>query len=207
MYLSRTPHIARILYPGLTWRMKPARNSIYLTFDDGPDPTVTPEALDLLDTYDARATFFCVGQKVQEHPELYGQLITRGHTTGNHTFNHLNGKKTDTESYVRNVEMASQLISSKLFRPPYGRITASQARQLKGKYKIIMWSVLPGDFDPGRTSEDVLSRAIRHTRSGSIVVLHDNAKFKAKMLHTLEGFLRHFKELGYRFEAIPEERI
>ena len=207
MYFSRTPHIARLLYPGLVWTVNDPGRNIYVTFDDGPDPGVTPEALDLLASYDAKATFFCVGQKVGEHPALYQELLDRGHTTGNHTHDHLNGKTASLANYLSSVEKASGLIRSHLFRPPYGRITRQQVRKLRDRYRIVMWSVLPGDFDPGRPKEAVLSEAVKHTRSGSIVVFHDNVKFRDKMLFALEGFLRHFKNEGYRFRALDPDTL
>jgi len=207
MYLSRTPTIARFFYRDLTWHVREIEKSVYLTFDDGPDPRITPEVLSLLEKFNAKATFFCVGEKVLEHKSLYKEILDKGHTTGNHTFNHLNGKKSTKEAYIENVEKAAELIHSGLFRPPYGRITAGQVRMLKTKYKIVMWSVLPGDFDPKLTAQDVLDRAVRHTRKGSIVVFHDNVKFREKTLFALDGFLKHFSDQGYRFKMITEKRI
>jgi peptidoglycan/xylan/chitin deacetylase (PgdA/CDA1 family) len=207
MYLSRTPHITRLIYPGLTWQLKDNGNNLYITFDDGPDPQVTPEVLERLEHFQAKATFFCVGEKVNRYPGLFNSLLENGHSIGNHTHNHLNGRKTGTDDYIKNVEKAAGLIPSGLFRPPYGRITKQQINRLAGAYKIIMWSVLPGDFDRKLSKEEVLKRAIRHTRKGSIIVFHDNAKFKDKMLFALDGFLRHFSTIGYNFRAIKEESI
>lgn len=207
MYLSKTPHMARLLYPDLIWRVKDDAKNIYLTFDDGPDQEVTPDALELLDKYRAKATFFCVGEKVSQNPDLYQAVLAKGHKTGNHTYSHMNGRRNGTENYINNVEMAAELIHSRLFRPPYGRITPRQIRSLKGQYKIVMWSVLPGDFDASRSAENVLNRSVRHTNNGSIVVFHDNAKFKEKMLFALEGFLRHFSERGFTFKSLNEELI
>ncbi len=199
MYFTRTPHIARLLYPDLLWKVKTDKKNIYITFDDGPAPEVTPEALDLLASYDARATFFCVGERVEKHPELYRRVLEQGHTTGNHTWDHLMGTRTDTIAYLASVEKAARLVRSNLFRPPYGKITGRQVRQLRDNYRIVMWSVLPGDFDRHRTREQVREAAVRHTKGGSIVVFHDNMKFKEKMLFALEGFLKHFTGEGYRF--------
>ena len=202
MYLSRTPYIARWIFPHLTWEVKGSAKTIYLTFDDGPDPGVTPDALELLDAYSAKATFFCVGEKVNHHTGLYKTILAKGHTTGNHTYHHLNGRMTTTPDYLDDVRKASMLINSRLFRPPYGRIRGEQVRELLKTHKIIMWSVLPGDFDIRRPKEAVLHYALRHTRNGSIVVLHDNAKFKEKMLYVLERFLRHFSQQGYAFQSL-----
>lgn len=184
--------------------MKGASDSIYITFDDGPDPDVTPDALHLLKQYKASATFFCVGEKVSKHAGLYASLLNEGHKTGNHTHNHLNGKKTGVDEYLDNVKKAANLIHSGLFRPPYGQFKTTQVRKLKENYKVVMWSVLPGDFDDRRPKEDVLARSIKHTRKGSIIVFHDNVKFKEKMLYALEGFLSHFSNKGFAFKAIDE---
>ncbi len=204
MYLSKTPHIARFFYPDLLWKMKDATNSIYITFDDGPDPDITPDALSLLKQYKASATFFCVGERVSKHPAMYASLLKEGHKTGNHTYNHLNGKKTGVDEYVENVNKAAELVHSGLFRPPYGQFKPAQVRKLKKNYKVVMWSVLPGDFDGRRSKEDVLERAIKYTRAGSIIVFHDNVKFKEKMLYALEGFLSYFSQKGFAFKAIDE---
>lgn len=202
MYFSKTPTIFELAFPSLVWRIRDQKRSIFLTFDDGPDPDVTPSVLDLLDRYDARATFFCVGQKVKQHKSLFDSLVGRGHSIGNHTFHHLNGKKTRDEIYIQDVELASEAIQSTLFRPPYGKITNSQIRALKKNYHLIMWSVLPGDFDRKTSPKKVLQRARRHTRKGSIVVFHDNRKFKEKMLFALEAYLVYFHDLGFQFKPI-----
>ena len=204
MYLSKTPNIARLFYPDLLWKMKGASDSIYITFDDGPDPDVTPDVLRLLREYKANATFFCVGEKVNKHPGLYASLLKEGHKTGNHTYNHLNGQKTNVSDYLENVNKAAGLIHSRLFRPPYGQFKPAQVRKLKKNYKVVMWSVLPGDFDGRLSKEDVMARSIKHTRKGSIIVFHDNVKFKEKMLFALNGFLSHFSHKGFAFKAIDE---
>ena len=207
MYFPRTPHIARFIYPNLTWRIREKKKSIYITFDDGPDPVVTPAVLNLLDKYNAKATFFCVGEKVEQNREVYSSLLSKGHAVGNHSFNHLNGKDTPLEEYTENIHKATELIESDLFRPPYGKITTKQVKVLRNSYKIIMWSVLPGDFDSRLSQEMVLNRAIRYTQKGSIVVFHDNIKFQKKMMHALEGLLIHFSKKGYQFNAIESHMI
>lgn len=204
MYLVKTPYIASWYSPSLVWRIKSGEPVIYITFDDGPDPGVTPEVLDLLDQYNAKATFFCVGEKVKNNGDLYNTILNRGHITGNHTYNHTNGKKTSTSEYIKNVEKAAEYIHSSLFRPPYGRITSSQVKALKDKYKIIMWTVLPGDFEKGISEEKVLKRAVKYTRNGSIIVFHDNIKFRETMLPALKGFLEYFHKKGFRFKALDD---
>lgn len=203
MYFARTPYITALLYPSLTWRIGGTEKTIYLSFDDGPDPAVTPEVLQLLDQYNARATFFCVGEKVKTNPGLYQAILDAGHSTGNHTYNHLNGKKTPTKEFLSNTAKAARYINSGLFRPPYGKFKYKQIKALANTYQIVMWSVLPGDFDTRIPKEKVLKRALKHTTKGSIVVLHDNARFKDKMLFTLEGIMNHFSSRGYTFRAIP----
>lgn len=204
MYFVRTPHITSFLYPSLTWSIPGKDKKIYLTFDDGPDPDVTPDVLKLLQSYRAKATFFCVGEKTKQHPGLYRDVLQAGHSTGNHTYNHLNGKTTSLEEYVRNTAKAAELINSNLFRPPYGKFRYRQIRALSRDYQVVMWTVLPGDFDEKASKEKVLNRVLKHTRSGSIVVLHDNARFREKMLFTLEGMLQHFSKKDYCFAAIPQ---
>ncbi len=205
MYFVKTPNIVKLIYPSLIWDIKDNGENIYLTFDDGPDEDITPLVLDLLDQYNAKATFFCVGDKVTQNPELYAEIRKRGHTIGNHSFNHIKGKRTSLKNYLRNIDKANGVIDSVLFRPPYGSINNQQIRNLKEDYKIIMWSVLPGDFDKRVSKEEVLKRSIQHTKSGSIIVFHDNKKFKDKMIFALTGFLDHFKSQDYNFKAITDD--
>lgn len=205
MYFAKTPYIVNLIYPSLIWEIKDKSKNIYLTFDDGPDEDITPEVLNILDQFEAKASFFCVGEKVNQNPDIYNEIIKRGHTVGNHSYNHLKGKQTSIDDYLNNVLKASSVIHSNLFRPPYGSFNNSQVRKLKKDYKIIMWSVLPGDFDKSISKETVLRRAIKHTKSGSIVVLHDNKKFKNTMVYALKGFLNHFKLNGYNFKAISQD--
>ncbi len=207
MYFVKTPAFANLFYPGLIWRIKDTQKNIYLTFDDGPDEKVTPAVLSLLDKYQAKATFFCVGEKVKQNPEIYNSIIEKGHQTGNHSYNHLKGNKSSVTDYLNNVKKAAALIQSTLFRPPYGKISPYQIKQLRKDYKIIMWSVLPGDFERKISKEEVLSRSIKYTKNGSIIVLHDNSKFYDKMMFALEGVLEHFQKKGYKFKAITEELL
>lgn len=175
---------------------------MYLTFDDGPIPEVTPEVLRILAEYNAKATFFCIGDNVEKHPDVYKQVLDEGHAVGNHTQNHLSGWKTEDYAYFRNTLQSAQHIDSDLFRPPYGRIKRSQATVLKQRYKIIMWDVLSGDFDPKTTQQQCLDNVINNAREGSIIVFHDSLKAQDKMLFALPRVLAHFGELGYRFDTL-----
>ena len=180
-------------------------STLYLTFDDGPNPLATPFVLEELHKYDARATFFCIGKNVKEYPQIYRQLLLGGHRVGNHTQNHLNGWKTDDGKYLDNIREAAQLIDSDLFRPPYGRIGKFQARLLEGAprpFRIIMWDVLSADFDTRLTGAQCARNVIRYAEPGSIVVFHDSEKAFDRLRRALPAVLEHFSGLGYRFEAI-----
>lgn len=202
MHIPAVPWIVRLLLPGsLTWKLKD-RRTIYLTFDDGPVPEVTPMVLDILDKYNAKATFFCVGDNVAKHPDIYQQVLDKGHATGNHTFNHIKGWQTEVPDYIKNVSQCSEHVKSNLFRPPHGRIKHAQVKELAKDYKIIMWSVLTGDYDHSLTKEQVLDYSIKNTKGGSIVVFHDSIKASERMLFALPLFLEHFINKGYRFEKI-----
>lgn len=198
----KTPYVAKLVYPSLVWDMPSADNKIYITFDDGPHPEVTPLVLKILDDYNAKATFFCVGENVSKFPETYSLLKQNGHAVGNHSFNHLNGWKTTNRDYYKNFNKASELIDSDLMRPPYGRISPSQIRHLKKKFRIIMWSALSYDFDARVSKEDCLELSIKNSTAGTIIVFHDSEKAKEKMLYALKGFLKHFNREGMEFSVL-----
>jgi peptidoglycan/xylan/chitin deacetylase (PgdA/CDA1 family) len=205
-YLVKTPWwIARWIYPGHTWQMPAGEKKIYLSFDDGPHPEITPFILDVLKRYGAKASFFCIGKNVAEHPEVYRRIIVEGHAVGNHTQDHLNGWKTGDARYLANIREASQYIDSTLFRPPYGRITLFQARQVTEKLglSVIMWSVLSGDFDPDLSPESCWKNVKKYTRDGSIIVFHDSEKAREKMTYALPKVLAYFSDRGFRFERLP----
>ena len=191
------------IYPGRVWDMGGRDKNIYLSFDDGPEPGVTPFVLDELAKYNARATFFCIGRNRLQHPELYDRILAEGHAVGNHSFDHLDGWKTNTAVYLDNVLKAKQDIDSDLFRPPYGRMTRSQQKQLANAgFKTIMWSVLSGDFDGSVTSQQCCSNVINNAGSGAIIVFHDSQKANEKMIYTLPLVLEHFTKQGYSFNKI-----
>jgi len=200
MYLFSTPNILKKLYPKhAVWEIKTPEKAIYLTFDDGPIPEVTPWILDILEKYQAKATFFCLGKNVNNNPALYKMLTDAGHSIGNHSYGHPNGWKTHTKNYIEDVEQCSSLVISSFFRPPYGKIKLSQFRLLKRKYTFIMWSVMSGDFDPLLDKEKCLEKILKNTSNGSIVVFHDSLKAKEKLQYVLPKFLEHFTNLGYSF--------
>jgi peptidoglycan/xylan/chitin deacetylase (PgdA/CDA1 family) len=205
-YLTKTPGILKALYKSCIWNLSPANNAVYLTFDDGPHPTATPFVLEQLKKYDAKATFFCIGKNVVENPDIYQQILQEGHTVGNHTQNHLNGWKTSTDKYLENILQAQQYIHSPLFRPPYGRITPFQIKQLQTKVpgtKIIMWDVLSGDFDPDITGDTCVQNVVFKMQPGSIIVFHDSTKAWDRMSYALPRVLEYCKKQKLETLAIP----
>ncbi len=207
MFLHKIPSFVRYVYPSLVWHKHTSKKYIYLTFDDGPIPEVTEWVLDILAEYNARATFFCVGDNVSKHTFVFDRIVAEGHKVGNHTFNHLKGWKTDNEQYFQNVHQCAEQIKGAvtgrpLFRPPYGAIKPLQIRALKKDYDIIMWDVLSGDFERSVSKEKCLNKTLRHTESGSIVVFHDSVKTYEKLQYVLPQFLKHFSEKGYEFVTL-----
>ena len=202
MYLVKTPKFIQSLFPNFHWKVPTSEKIIYLTFDDGPIPEVTPWVLEQLAQVDAKATFFCVGDNVRKHPEVFQQVLEAGHKVGNHTYNHLNGWTTENIPYFHNVRHCAQLVKSEFFRPPYGRLMPRQSQFLQRHYQIIMWDVLSGDFDQKITQEQCLQNVLQKTQAGSIVVFHDSLKAFDNLSYVLPRALEHFSELGYRFEAL-----
>jgi peptidoglycan/xylan/chitin deacetylase (PgdA/CDA1 family) len=205
MYLVKTPLLLKALYPKLLWDAGGNNRSIFVTFDDGPIPIVTPFVLNILKQYNAKATFFCIGDNVRKHPEVFEQVKSEGHAIGNHTFNHLNGWQTDDKTYVDNFLQADELIGSKLFRPPYGRIKRSQVKLLqaaKPGIKIVMWNVLSADFDAATSPEKCLDNVLRNVKGGEIVLFHDSLKAKERMEYALPGALEYWSREGFEFKTI-----
>ncbi len=201
----KTPWILKQLYKKRIWSYPKGDNCVYLTFDDGPTAEVTNWVLDQLKEFNAKATFFCIGKNVKTHPAIYNRILNEGHSVGNHTYNHLNGWKTATQTYLKNVAEAAKYISSKLFRPPYGRASFRQAAQLqKLGYKIIMWDVLAMDWDQNLNTEKCYQNIIKHTHDGSIIVFHDSAKAFKNLKNILPDLLKELKRRGFSFKAIEE---
>jgi peptidoglycan/xylan/chitin deacetylase (PgdA/CDA1 family) len=191
----------RPFFGKLLWKVEDAGKKIYLTFDDGPIPEVTPRVLDILDDFGWKATFFCVGENVKKYPELYDEILKRGHRTGNHSFNHLKGWNYNAEEYVQNVQKASEYIQSDLFRPPYGRITKKQAFIIRNvyKFKVVMWDVITYDYSKKQSTVQILKILRKNLRKGSIVVFHDSIKSEENVLNSLPKALEFWKSAGYSY--------
>jgi peptidoglycan/xylan/chitin deacetylase (PgdA/CDA1 family) len=188
------------------WRFGETEQVVYLTFDDGPIPEVTPWLLDLLKKEDIKATFFCVGDNVRKYPEVYEQIMMDGHSVGNHTFNHLQGLKKFDKAFYRNIEKAGLAIDSDLFRPPHGWLKITQYNYLKKKFRIIMWDLISCDYDPRIKPERVLKNVTDFVRPGSVITFHDSLKAKNNLMKALPLSIKWMKEQGYRFEAIPYKK-
>ena len=204
-YFKKTPWWLKKIYKTCIWQIDTKENNIYLSFDDGPHPFATPFVLDELKKHHAKATFFCIGKNVVLYPEIYERIIAEGHTVGNHTHNHLNGWKTKNDIYINNIQSAGKHINSFFFRPPYGRITFKQLQILSGfqqPFKVIMWSVLSGDFDRGISNITCLNNVIKNTVAGSIIVFHDSEKAFNKLHFALPKVLEYFKEKHFEFKKI-----
>lgn len=198
------PKILRpLLGKKLIWQKKsPSSKVIYLTFDDGPVPEVTPMVLDILDEYGVKATFFCVGENVKKYPEIYNEILARGHRTGNHTFNHLKGFKTDNDTYIENVRKAKEYIDSNLFRPPHGLIKRKQVKALSQDYQIVMWDVISYDYKHFLLPEEIFNIVKKKTNNGSIIVFHDSIKAKNNMLSALPKTIEFLNSEKYCFELL-----
>lgn len=206
VYPVKTPFWFRWAYPHAIWRMNPSYPSVYLTFDDGPHPDITPWILDMLERYNAKASFFCIGNNVAKHPETFQQLLHRGHTIGNHTFDHCNGWKTSTGAYIESIGKADQLFTSGYFRPPYGRMTPRQGSALRKGFpqlQLVMWDVLSGDFDEKVDGQRCGRRVIGHARAGSIVVFHDSEKAYPRLKTALPMVLEYLSKIRYRCNGLP----
>ncbi len=220
MFVAKTPQFVQFFMPGFHWRVPSAEKVLYLTFDDGPIPEVTPWVLDTLKLFQAKATFFCVGDNVRKHPEVFEQVLNAGHSVGNHTFNHLNGWKTADSKYLDNVaacqasliaagaikEMDSAgapiALGRPLFRPPYGLLKLAQKKKLSIDYDIVMWDVLSGDFSKKLSPQNCLDNVLLHAQPGSIVLMHDSLKAAANVRYMLPKVLDFFSQQGFRFEGL-----
>lgn len=203
MYFVKAPTLLKKMYPNELLWSKSSEDTVYLTFDDGPHPTATPFVLNELAKFDAKATFFCIGKNVTAHDEIFQQILAAGHKVGNHSHDHLNGWKTNTEKYIENIEQASKSIESSLFRPPYGRIRKKQADRVKQMgYTIVMWDVLSGDFDTNISPEKCWMNIEQNIEPGSVIVFHDSSKALEKMQFALPLTLAYCHQRGWKMETL-----
>ncbi len=206
-YFVKTPGWLKKIYDSYIWSIPGSDKILYLTFDDGPHPEATPFVLKELKKYNVLATFFCIGKNVVSYPDIYKQILQEGHSVGNHTYNHLNGWKTNNDDYLKDIALAADEIDSYLFRPPYGRITSFQAKNLKpvmkGKEpKVIMWDVLSGDFDTACSPQQCLANVLFASVPGSIIVFHDSEKAFSRLEYALPRVLQYFSKKGYLFKPL-----
>lgn len=210
---AKTPGFVKSLFPNLVWNIKTSNKELYLTFDDGPTPEITEWVLDNLAQYNAKATFFCIGNNIEKHAELFRKLIENGHAVGNHTYNHLKGWKHKTKNYLKDVDQTDFLMRSylkgsnkethKLFRPPYGKFKVKQSKKIQSKgYQLIMWDVLSYDWDRSVSKEDCLLNVTSSAKEGSIIVFHDSVKAFNNLEFVLPRVLQKYSELGYEFKAL-----
>ena len=207
--LAKIPNLLKHLLPHRLWNFPPEEKALYLTFDDGPIPEVTPWVLEQLKTFQAKASFFCIGDNVRKNPEVFRKIIAGGHAIGNHTHNHLNGWRTSSEKYIRNVQQAREEMecigkgTQKLFRPPYGRLTDKQATMLRESgFRIVMWDVLSVDYNRRLSSERCLQNVLKNAGPGSIVVFHDSLKAEKNLKAVLPQVLEYYSRQGFEFRAI-----
>jgi peptidoglycan/xylan/chitin deacetylase (PgdA/CDA1 family) len=212
-YPFRIPSFIQRVFPKYLWSKSMDEEVIYLTFDDGPTPEITPWVLNLLEQYNAKATFFCIGKNLRQHPVLVRQIVEQQHKIGNHSFSHLKGWQTKSKNYINDILQAAEVIQSTtnntainqklLFRPPYGQITKTQANVLIDKgFTIVLWNILTGDFDPNLNPEKSLKKTLKNTKPGSIVVFHDSLKAKKNLQYILPNVLKHWSQQGYQFKTL-----
>jgi peptidoglycan-N-acetylglucosamine deacetylase len=206
-YFIKIPWIAKQFFSSYIWSINTSEKEVFLTFDDGPHPSITPWVLEQLRSYNAKATFFCIGKNVHEHPDVYKQILSEGHATGNHTYHHVNGWKMDTKEYLHDIDKATALIQTNLFRPPYGRIRSNQAKQIgdalhRTDARVIMWDVLSADFDETITKEECLKNVLTNYTKGSVIVFHDSEKALSHLKFVLPKLLEHLQREGYMCRKI-----
>lgn len=206
MFVEQPPLLYRMLFPECLWRIQKKQKCVYLTFDDGPIPEVTPWVLDTLDRYGVKATFFMVGDNVKRNPQLLEEVLRRGHSVGNHTMNHLQGRKVSTDEYIENIERANEMLHTNLFRPPHGIMRLKQAKIVRSRYTVIMYDVVTRDYARKIDGEGVLNNVKRYVRRGSIVVFHDSLKAEKNMKYALPRAIEWLKENGYEFCKIPMQQ-
>jgi peptidoglycan-N-acetylglucosamine deacetylase len=209
--IVKTPGIVKNLFPYVCWEVPGAGKSLYLTFDDGPTAEATPYVLSLLKSYQAKATFFCVGDNIRKNRDQFNDVVSDGHGVGNHTYHHLNGWKTENEEFFENMDRCTDIIKSSgyphpvlYFRPPHGKLSFLQYKKIRKDYRIVMWDVLSWDFAPGNTPEVLLKRIIQQTVNGSIIVFHDSKKALPGLEIFLEPYLDFFSREGFQFKSLAE---
>ncbi len=201
MFIEQPPLLVRLLYPQAIWRMDKKEKAVYLTFDDGPIPEITPWVLDLLDKYQIKATFFMVGDNIRKHPEEFKMVVERGHRLGNHTFNHIRGSEYLSENYLANTDKANEYLHTDLFRPPHGHMRWQQYQILKQKYRIIMWDLVTRDYSKCLNGPQVLAKVKKYVRNGSIITFHDSIKSEQNVKYALPRAIEWLKEQGYEFKV------
>jgi peptidoglycan/xylan/chitin deacetylase (PgdA/CDA1 family) len=205
MYLVKSPLLLKWYYPSLVWNKSRSEKAIYLTFDDGPIPVVTDFVLNTLKNFGCKATFFCIGDNIRKHPDIFDKIKNDGHAIGNHTYNHLKGWKTADNTYIQNFQDCQELTGTSLFRPPYGRIKKSQIKALRSihpQLQIIMWDVLSGDFDTALAPEKCFENVIRNTQNGSVIVFHDSLKAFDRLRFALPAAIEYLLKQGYHFHTL-----
>ena len=209
LLFTKTSPLLAAVYRECLWKVNTEEKLLYLTFDDGPIPEITPIVLDELKKWNARATFFCIGKNIEANPEIFQRIMDEGHSIGNHTFNHLNGWSSNDKDYFENIAQCEAVLNAKcgmrttkLFRPPYGKLKPSQYTKLKKEYKLVMWDVLSFDFDLKMAEEKVLKNVLDNAEAGSVIVMHDSLKAKPKVEFALPKILEHFTEKGFKFEKL-----
>lgn len=209
----KTPILAKKMFPNYIWDIPSESKTLYLTFDDGPTPEVTNWTLDVLDQFEAKATFFCVGKNIKLYPEIFNAIINKGHAIGNHSYNHVKGWRTSTKNYLANISKAQKTINAQfknhqseikyLFRPPYGQIRPKQGKALlELGYQIVMWNVLSFDWNSSISPENCLENVLSNAQEGCIIVFHDSLKAKVNMTYALPKVLEYFSRKGYNFKSI-----
>lgn len=204
---ARVPTWMRMCFPNRIWQMNVQEKVLFISFDDGPHEIVTPQVLDMLSKHGAKATFFCLGKNVLQHPMIFERIIAEGHAVGNHSYHHLNGWKTQDEKYLEDVVAAAGCIPSNLFRPPYGRLKSRQAQRLQAVgFQVVMWTLLSADYNKKISKEECAMRVVKNIHPGAIILFHDSEKAAKNMLYALEVLLKNATEQGYRLEAMPYKK-
>lgn len=207
MFRYTIPHILMHLMPECTWKVDTPDKKLYFTFDDGPHPEVTPWVLEQLRPFNAKATFFCVGENLERYPEIQHQLKAEGHSIGNHTMHHRNGRKTDNADYFNNIQEFQKIYPTALFRPPYGRTRRSQRLHIKTHFRIILWNRLSRDFEAGLNIQESIHAMKKKPKTGSVFVFHDSAKAFPQLKQILPELLSYYSKSGWKLEALPETGI